>query len=866
MSVTRTTDSPLLTLPQVRTALLGRVREADEISRQVTDPDIRLMTLVGPGGVGKTRLALHVATEAVDAFAGDVAFVPLASIREPRLVLLAIGSALGLVAEPDETYGDALADLLRERRMLIVLDNLEQVLDVGPAIGRLLDAAPGVTMLATSQVRLGLPAERTFPLDPLPTLDPATAPLESLVDLDAFGLFVERARAVDPYVDADDPDAARDIARICHRLDGLPLAIELAAARANVMSPRTLLERLENRMSALGEYRGDVPDRLRTMRAAIGWSHDLLDPDEQALFRRLSVFAGGWSGAAASQVYPEGGEGTPALLQALVQRSLVRVAGTVFGDQRYAMLQTLADFGIEMLSRHGEDDAARLAHALSVVRLAEDAEPHLTGSGQQEWMIRLDADMDNIRAAVEWALAHDRIDLALRICGAIWRYFGLRGLVTDARRWLDRALASKHPGLMPYRVKALVGAGYLAEDRRDLDAARDLFQQALHLASAIGDTLAECQALIGLGTVAHDGGDYETARGYHQRSVDLARDHGDRRALAIGYANLGAVTYFQGRLEESLRYFSDGHDILVELGDVNSAAVSVSNMGAIAAELGDFDRAEQHARRALALQRQVNSQRDIPSTLINLGESCREQGKQQEAREAFAEAIRIARENEDRNMVALALHGAAVLEYAEGDVRTSAAQVLESIELLKAINDPHSMVENAHLVALLCLETERFADAAVVIAANNHLSEELGIGLLDARQGKIVQMTATAKAALGDERFTEAQTAGRAMDLDALTRRIERVARAIVGPRHDPVRVDLPAPDAEADAGVEHRLTDRELEILRLLAAGKSTSDIAGELFVSTRTITTHVAHILEKLDLPNRTAAVAYAMREGLV
>jgi DNA-binding NarL/FixJ family response regulator len=325
------------------------------------------------------------------------------------------------------------------------------------------------------------------------------------------------------------------------------------------------------------------------------------------------------------------------------------------------------------------------------------------------------------------------------------------------------------------------------------------------------------------------------------------------------------VTYYQGRLEEGLRYFSEGADILLEIGDVHAAAISMSNMAAIANEMSDFEQGVRHIRRALDLQRQLDLRRDLPSTLINLGEATRELGRNDESREAFAEAFAVSRDNGDMVMYALALHGLAVLEYVEDDIRGAAARLLESIELLAEMDDPHSMVENAHLAALLWLSCERWEDSAAIIAANVHLSAELGIGVLDRRQAKLDEMNATAREALGEERFAEAQAVGAAMDIGTLARRIEAVSRAIVGPTHAPVKVEVPEATGSRPA-VEHRLTARELDILRLLAAGKSTSDMAGELFVSSRTITTHVAHVLEKLGVPNRTAAVAVAMREGLV
>jgi len=852
-------------LPDVLTPLLGRVQESKRLIEMVHDPAYRLITVTGSGGVGKTRLAVHIAWSVVDAFEDDVVFVPLASIREPHLAVVAIGQALGLYSDRTDDYEELLIDKLPDSPLLLVLDNLEQVLGVAPVLAQIIVHRPQTTILATSQAPLGINGEQLFPLYPLPTPSGEDHDTSAILQSDSVALFIQRAHAVNPELKIDERNATA-IADICRKLDGLPLAIELAAARINILSPDALLARLSNRLQILGGERQDVPDRLRTMRHAITWSYELLNGGEQELFRRLVVFSGGFSLDAVEAMFEPAPDGRNAydVLAMLVDRSLVHSRPRVNGEARFLILETLRDFGLEQLEQQGETHAARSAHAAYILDLAEKAEPQLIGPEQNTWLDHLDVEAENIRSAVEWTLEHGQFDIALRICGAIWRFFAIRGMLADARIWLKRALASQGDGLIPYRTKALVGAGYLAEDLSDYAAAQQYFEQARYLAAATGAKADESRALVGLGTVAHDQGDYATAFEFHEQAVGLAREAGDRRLIGISLGNVGAVSYYRGNLDEALRYWEESVAILAELGDTVSESSAAGNIGAVAIEQGDYDRAERYILHSLNLQRGLNSQRDIPYTLINLADVARVQGDYTLAHDSLAEALILLREYGNTTIEGVAMTGCSRLALAEGDIPGSASFLLESMKHFASLENLNGIVENVDQLALICSRNGNHEIAVELISA-----AQATLAAQDARHSpvKVRQMAeieAVAREVLTEEQFRTSLETGSEYTLETLTKRVEIVSREIAGRRHITPVMDG-APERSVPL-VEHNLTGRELEILQLLAQGKSTKEISEALFISPRTTATHINNVLGKLDVSSRTAAVALAMRSGLV
>jgi predicted ATPase/DNA-binding CsgD family transcriptional regulator len=867
MSATIGFSRRLSPLPGVLTPLLGRARESDQLRTLLLEPSNRLVTLTGPGGVGKTRLALHVASTLLDDV-DDLVYVPLASIHDPDLVLPVIGQAMGMFSDVHDAWEDHLVEALQDQRMLLVLDNLEQVLGAAPSLAHVLARCPDTTMLVTSQAALGIAGEQLYPLQPLatPAVEQSTA--EDIVRSDAVALFLQRAHAVNPNLAVDDR-TARTIAEICRKLDGLPLALELAAARINILSPDALLARLSNRLQVLGGERRGVPDRLRTMRHAIAWSYDLLTPHEQALFRRMSVFVGGISLDAVEAIFRVMDDGRDAfdVLGTLVDHSLVTAAPLPSGEARFLMLETIRDYGLEQLELLGEDDQARLAHATFFVELGEMAEPYFVGSEQQAWLDRLDPESENVRAAVDWSIAHGQAEIALRIGGAIWRFCATRGLIADCRSWLERALAAPESDQSPYRARALIGVGNLAEDQRDLDAAQGYFEQSRTLAAASGNAMDECRAYLGLGIVAHDRSEYDAALDFHTRAAALARDAGDRRSIAIAVGNMAVVSYYLGKLDDAERFWEEGRVILASLGDMMAEATALSNLGSLAFNRGDVELAETRLTHALELQRRMKSARDLPFTLSNLGEVWTRLGDYTLAHDCFAEAITLFRQSGSTALEGMAVHGFAELAFVQGDLIAAAGRLLECVRLMEDLGDPRAMAEIADLLASLCSAHGNHAGAVELMAATDGIRRELGADPTPPKQARLDAIEAAARSALKEREYASAWAAGSEMDAETLPRRIGIVAREIIGTRQvSPMPSAPAAPPAPEEPAVDHNLTAREIEVLRLLAQGQSTREISEALFISPRTTATHVTNILGKLGLTSRTAAVAYAMRTGLV
>ena len=615
---------PLAHLPVVPappTPTIGRNQDVEAVLDCLARDGDRLVTLTGPGGVGKTRLALVVAGEAAGLFPDGVVFVPLASLTDPDLVVPTILSSLDHTERAERNTSDALAALLHGRRLLLVLDNLEHLLPAASNVAGLLASFPELTILVTSRSPLRLRGEREYPVPPLVLPDLRHIPTRAEVAAaDAVTLFVERAQASLPAF-ALTQDNAAAIAAICRRLDGLPLALELAAARMRLLTPTELLARIDQALPLLTGGARDLPERQRTMHQAIGWSYRLLNPAEQALFRRLSVFAGGWDAAAAQAI---GGGTDPHdidtldLLSGLVEHSLVVAEATAEGTTRYRMLETIRAFGQEQLAATAEDDVVRQKHAALYLSLAESAEPGLRGPEQGVWLRRLEMEHPNLRAVLTWAIESscpEHREQGLRVAGALWLFWFVRGHDAEGRAWLDRLLAASDDCPSEARAKALFGVGMLSTTLHDIAGAGVRFESGLRAAQSVGSRSIEALAWFGLGDCARLQHDLPQAVLHYETAVHLFRELDERVWIGSGLNGLAMVALAVGDIDRVERLTDEALALLGDAGDTWSIAETCAIAAQAARQRGDVARAAPLYARGLATFWEQGDRRATSGTL-----------------------------------------------------------------------------------------------------------------------------------------------------------------------------------------------------------------------------------------------------------
>jgi predicted ATPase/DNA-binding SARP family transcriptional activator len=663
-------------LPVPPTPLLGRHQEIMALSvllrgsgAAARHSAARLVTLTGPGGTGKTRLALEVAAHLLDAFPDGVFLVSLAPIRDPELLLSTLAQILGLREQSSRSLQDVVVEYLRERQLMLLLDNFEQLLPAAPHVAELLAAAPRLKVLVTSRAPLRLRGEREFPVRPL-ALPDRMAPPETLCQYAAVALFIERAQAVQPEFAVTSTNAPA-VAAICQRLDGLPLAIELAAVRIKLFPPEVLLSRLSHRLRLLVGGQGDLPARQQTLRQTFAWSYELLSDAEKQLFRRLSVFVGGCAAEAVTVVCTDGeasfsSDAIIDRLASLVDQSLLQRENTSEGELRFTMLETIREYAREQLDESGEAGAVRRRHAQFFLSLAKKAdwaagalgqkvERAPGGPGERVWMDRLEREHGNLRATLDWFVETGEAEAGLQLGTLLQALWAARGYLGEGRERLGGLLALPGTEGTAIRALALTRTGALAGYQGDFDAARALHQESLEIARKLGDQQITAMALNNLASMIVTQGDYVTASTLYQESLRIARQLGDRRGVAIVLTCLANVACDQGSALAAQPYYEESLSIARELGDQWQQANTLIGLGDNVRSRGDYASARSYLEQSLAIGRDLNNKRIISDVLYHLAIVEQEQGNAVHARALFQECLEIQREMGDQAGIASCL-------------------------------------------------------------------------------------------------------------------------------------------------------------------------------------------------------------------
>lgn len=851
------------------TPLIGRDYEVQAASALLQCSTVRLLTLAGPGGIGKTRLALQIASELRASFLDGVHMVYLASVSEPGEVLLAIMHALGLHGTGTEPAFEQLATFLQDRHMLLVLDNFEQVSAAGSLLVDLLACCSGIRMLVTSRAILRVRGEHEFPLSPLALPDLRHLPdHENLLYVPSISLFIQRAQAVKPDFRLTDSNA-RCIAEICAWLDGVPLAIELAAARIKHLSPQDLLRRLERRLDVLTLGRADMPSRQQTLRATLTWSYDLLTADERTLFRRIALFAGGctleqlevFCASLASLA-------TPVLdvVASLIDKSLLQWSEQPDNEPRLLMLETVREYALECLVESGEREICRQAHAFCYITLIKEAEQSENGPLHPLWLARLEQDYENIRVMLQWLLECESVEELLQLSDVLAQFWLMRGYISEGRLFLAKALATESFGesAAQLQAKAFYAAGRLAFYQSELGLAASFLENSERLYQEQENKRGVAAALLLMGAIKRWQGTCELGNTMLEKSLGLYREVDDRSGLADGLLTLGMLAHSSGNFTSARNLCEESLAIARAIAYTWAIAANLHYLGWIAYLQHNYEVARAYSEESLAHFKLLGKPPLIIEAMIVLAYEQRALGDETSALSSFEEALALSKEIENREDCALVLCSQGHLALRQEDFSNAWGMHEQCVKLLleKDVQTSGKMkwflassLEELGEIAFgggqVACAVRLFGTAEAVRALHGYYTP------LRIEPQSYKHALAAARSLLGAERFAAAWAQGCKRPFEPAS------VRAALQPEQAiPASVTI----TKSSPPVHTGLTARETEVLRLLASGLTNNQIAHCLVLSPRTVNVHVQAIYRKLNVISRSAATRYAVEHKIV